>query len=41
MAQAVERLPVKVLHHPIDPADQMHLKFGLFTVPTSGPQLVH
>ena len=25
----------------IDPIWQMHLQFGLFSVPTSGPQLVH
>ena len=25
----------------IDPALQVHLQFGLFSVPTSGPQMVH
>ena len=28
-------------NHPIDPAQQMHLQFGLFFIPTSGPQVVH
>ena len=31
----------KGLDHPIDPAQQMHLQYGLFSVSTSGPQLVH
>ena len=28
-------------NHPIDPAQRMHLQFGLFSIQTSGPQLVH
>ena len=27
--------------HLINPAQRMHLQFGLFSIPTSGPQLVH
>ena len=30
----------KGLDHLIDPAQRMHLQFGLFSVPTKGPQLV-
>ena len=28
-------------NHPIDPAQWTHLQFVLFSVPASGPQLVH
>ena len=28
------------LDHSIDPAQRMYLQFGLFSIPTSGPQLV-
>ena len=27
--------------HPINPAQWTYLLFGLFSIPTSGPQLVH
>ena len=40
----IEMHTTVALDHPawrIDPAWQMHLQFGLFSVPTSGPQLVH
>ena len=44
VAQAVEHSVVQVwilLHGGIDPAWKMHFQFGLFSIPTSGPQLVH
>ena len=34
-------LSCKGLDHLINPTWRMHLQFGLFSVPTSGPQLVH
>ena len=33
-------LACKGWDHPIDPALRVYLQFGLFSVPTSGPQLV-
>ena len=34
-------LACKGWDHPVEPAWWVHLQFGLFSVPISGPQLVH
>ena len=39
VAQAVEHPPVKVGIIEIEPRWQVHLQFGLFSVPTGGPQV--
>ena len=41
IAQAVEHRHLKSFDYPIDPAQSMHLQFGLFSVLTSGPQLAY